>query len=396
MSTSFPEFGLSTWLGEFQDAATERAFRLSNALTSARDLRVALWAWIVLLVIVTVYDLRVRGFIPGEFLLLGLRLGLIGGLLLLIERSRHNPEVAVAGYAVTLLELVGFATLFLPMFYRAEALISSIVATIMMLFAVFVLIPNRVLPAVFVATLAVAGAMICGMLRNFETGTQWVLFVSLVTPAALGYLAARRLHLTQRQQFALLRVSEEANIQLSAEIERRKVLESELKHQAMTDPLTGLFNRRHFEFLFKRERQRAMRLGNPLTLCLVDLDYFKSVNDQHGHEVGDKVLQAAARMFIKQLRQTDITGRIGGEEFVLMLPDTAAGEAHILINRLREALSEEPVKVGTLEVQITATFAVTEVDLDKDTFASALRSADKALYEGKDAGRNCVMLAARA
>ncbi len=396
MSTSHPEFGLSSWRGEFFEKPSEEAFRKHIAYSSARDLRVALWTWAGLLLISCLHDLLTHGVEGLELAVQATRAILICAILLLIRRCLAKPEIAASGQAVTLLELIGFCSLFVTLIARPESITYTYVIIILMIVAVFVVIPNQVIPATAASVFAVTGSLLCAIKLGLSSSTLMGLSLSLATTVGIGYLAARRLHLVQRRQYALLQAAEAVNLQLNAEIERRKVLEDELKQQAMTDPLTGLFNRRHFEFLFKRERQRAMRQRSSLSLCLVDLDYFKNVNDAHGHEVGDKVLQAAARLFVRELRQSDVTGRIGGEEFVLLLPDTCASEAHQIIDRLRLALASKPVRVNKLSIPVTATFAVTAVDVDRDSFASAMRSADRALYQGKDAGRNRVMMAVEA
>ena len=382
MSLSYPGFELSLWRAEFKERSNELAFRRHTASTSINDLRLALWTWVILVLVITAYELQLQMLVAGEFWLLGTRSALLLSLLTLIFLSRRNPAIAMSAYTLTALEMLGFITLFLLLFSRPQAQVSIVMVIMMMLIAIFVVIPNRLLPATAAAAFGIAGTLYCAVLLDAGAATMGVLVLALFTPAAIGFLAARRLHLTQRWQFALLSAAENINEQLLAEIDRRTILEKELKHLAMTDPLTGLYNRRQFEFLFKRERQRAIRLHSKLSLCLVDLDYFKNVNDQHGHEIGDIVLQATAALFVKKMRLTDIIGRLGGEEFILLLPDTTIDEADVLINRLRLALAGEPVKAGELNVQVTATFAVAEVNLEIDNLAHALRAADKALYLG--------------
>ncbi|MFN3580312.1 MAG: GGDEF domain-containing protein [Pseudomonas sp.] len=172
---------------------------------------------------------------------------------------------------------------------------------------------------------------------------------------------------------------------------RREELEVELKLQATTDPLTGLFNRRQYEMLFRREQERVRRHGCELSLCVVDLDHFKQINDQYGHDLGDQVLRQVAKLFVDTLRHSDIVGRFGGEEFILLLPDTALESALLVIGRLREKLQEEVVESEGEQVSLTATFAVTQVTNEDVTIEDVIRRADKALYQGKAAGRNRVM-----
>ncbi len=393
MSAENQEYGLSSWTCEFQDRGREQEFRNSVAEHTASDLRIASWVCIGLIFLVMLFDLQTRGVTESEYLLIAIRSVLVGGLLVLILRSCKNPGIAVQGYFVSVLEVVAFLKMFLLHFVHPESLVYTVVATMLFTIAIFVALPNRLLLAMSVALFGALGTIVCGIVLGASLEIFVALLISLSMPIGFGYLAARRLHLTQRRQFALLSRAKDANSLLSAEIERRKLLEHELKVQAITDPLTGLFNRRHFESLFRREKQRAARLNSKLSLCLVDLDHFKSINDEHGHEIGDKVLQAVSKLFLHQLRETDITGRFGGEEFVLLLPDASITEAQLMVNRLRESLADLQVKFGNSTLQVTATFGVTEVNAKKDNLTSAIRIADKALYAGKDAGRNRVMVA---
>ncbi|OGT70479.1 MAG: hypothetical protein A3H44_04825 [Gammaproteobacteria bacterium RIFCSPLOWO2_02_FULL_57_10] len=394
MASTDEKFGLSQWRGEFVDAELEGDFRQHAAESAAHDLRLALWAWIALLILLSALDFSLLGFISSEFFVIAFRVLLIAGLIALIYRSRKNPQLATSGFAVTALEMVGFLSFFLLYFSHPGTIIYTIVISLLMLIAVFVVIPNRVVPATVVALFASIGTLYCAYLLDAAKVTYMYLLAFLSSSCALGYLAARRQHLTQRRQFALLRETEIINRRLNAEIEQRKLLEKELKQQAITDPLTGLYNRRHFESLFDHELRRAARKKSQLCLCLIDLDYFKRVNDQHGHEAGDRVLQHAAKLFVDSLRKTDVVGRIGGEEFVLLLPDSEIDSARLLIERLRHGLAVEHLQIGDVAIGVTATFAVTRVDPEHDTLLTAMRAADKALYEGKAVGRNCVVIAA--
>ncbi|MES3007656.1 MAG: GGDEF domain-containing protein [Pseudomonadota bacterium] len=387
------EISLSSWWGEFINPAAEQDFRAHTARAAARDLRIALWSWLALLLILIWFDLGLYGFSAGELVIFSVRAVILMGLLALILYSQHRPMLAASGYAVTLLELICFVSFFLVYFFRVGNPIYTIVITLLMQIAVSVVIPNRLLLATLASTFGTAGTLICAWVLNMRGANAIALFMFLTIASLLGYLAARRQQLMQRRQFALLRKTEEINVRLTAEIERRKLLENELKQQAITDPLTGLYNRRHFETLFERERLRALRNKSALCLCLIDLDFFKRINDLYGHEVGDRVLQQAANLFVTHLRQTDFVGRIGGEEFVLLLPDTTPPDARQLIERLRRILAGESVDADEREITVTATFAIARVEPEKDTLVKALRIADKALYEGKSAGRNRVVMA---
>jgi diguanylate cyclase (GGDEF)-like protein len=156
--------------------------------------------------------------------------------------------------------------------------------------------------------------------------------------------------------------------------------------QAHTDPLTGLINRRSLE-----EKVRALsEAGHAYAVAYGDLDNFKQLNDVHGHDAGDQALRLFARVMRDAVRPEDLTARWGGEEFVVVLPDGAIGDAFVVINRLRERL--ERVQAGSHLPRFTASFGVT-VSRPEDTFSLSLELADHALLKAKSAGRNRVVIA---
>lgn len=174
------------------------------------------------------------------------------------------------------------------------------------------------------------------------------------------------------------------------DITKRKEMETHLLRLATTDPLTGLNNRRSFEEIADREFKRAKRYGNPLAALMLDIDWFKQVNDNHGHAAGDDVLKAVARAITDTLRETDLAGRLGGEEFAALLPETEAKGAHEVAERLRHAVAEAAITAGGMQLQVTASIGVAARN-DKDTdLASLLKRADEALYKAKQSGRNRV------
>jgi diguanylate cyclase (GGDEF)-like protein/PAS domain S-box-containing protein len=163
----------------------------------------------------------------------------------------------------------------------------------------------------------------------------------------------------------------------------------QVKSLAVTDSLTGLFNRRHFFELAGREFERSRRYGSSLSLIMWDIDHFKNVNDQFGHLVGDAALQAVAARCRQQLREADLLGRYGGEEFVALLPETNLFSAAQAAERLRSSISNNPILVGDKEVVLSISLGVAEADascLDLETLISRV---DLALYKAKQLGRNC-------
>jgi len=161
-----------------------------------------------------------------------------------------------------------------------------------------------------------------------------------------------------------------------------------LTEVAISDPLTGLHNRRAFQVRLAEEVERTRRSQAPFALLLVDLDHFKQVNDQFGHQAGDQALQAVAAVLHQELRAVDLPARIGGEEFAVLLPNTAEHGALEAAERLRAAIAAQPIPHQHTTLTITASVGVAWCPAHADTGDGLLRVADQALYQAKRAGRN--------
>jgi diguanylate cyclase (GGDEF)-like protein len=174
-------------------------------------------------------------------------------------------------------------------------------------------------------------------------------------------------------------------------IGRVRYLHRQLNRQASTDYLTRVPNRRHFMSMIDRELARSHRYGTPFSLAIVDLDRFKDVNDKYGHQVGDRVLKRFSEVCQSALRDSDTVGRVGGEEFALLLPNTQLNEATEVVERARKAI--ESAEIPTMEnsnIRFTASFGLTAYRSADDDTTSLFRRADDALYEAKSTGRNRV------
>ena len=167
-----------------------------------------------------------------------------------------------------------------------------------------------------------------------------------------------------------------------------KAANAELTRLATTDFLTGVWNRRRFMELGEAEVARVRRSGRSFGMAMMDVDHFKSVNDTHGHDAGDNVLRALAEACVDRLRNVDIVGRMGGEEFALILPETDPQGAMLTVERLREYLSELAIPIDSGTLTVTVSIGVTTVRDPSDTIEGALKRADEALYKAKGSGRN--------
>lgn len=169
--------------------------------------------------------------------------------------------------------------------------------------------------------------------------------------------------------------------------------QEELRRQSMTDPLTGILNRRAVLERLEAEISRAGRENNPLGLVILDLDYFKAVNDTLGHLAGDDVLKEAVVRFRGSLRPYDVLGRVGGEEFLVVLPGTPFRSVRGVAERLRRAISQSPITTHKGPIRVTASLGVT-VWAGGEGLDSFMERADRALYTAKERGRNRVEVSA--
>ncbi|MBB4315515.1 GGDEF domain-containing protein [Roseospira marina] len=209
-----------------------------------------------------------------------------------------------------------------------------------------------------------------------------------------GELHQANRHLTDQAQ-ALKKL----NAALEAEIVERERLTLELERLATVDELTGLAGRRHFMVLAERERARTERFVTCLSVLMLDLDRFKAINDTHGHGVGDAVLRAFGAVLQRELRQIDVAGRLGGEEFAVLLPGANLGHGLEVAERLRAGTAEIGRNSADLHrdsgaeappVPVTVSIGVTTF-MPGDTLDALLKRADTALYAAKRAGRDRVL-----
>jgi two-component system, cell cycle response regulator len=178
------------------------------------------------------------------------------------------------------------------------------------------------------------------------------------------------------------------------------VLHEEAQRLSLTDPLTGLWNFRYFQIQAHREAEVAARGDRPLSLVVIDVDRFKDVNDEHGHQVGDEVLVAIADRLREATRLPDVVARYGGEEFVVLLPGTDTAGAMATAERIRAAVAGAPIRAadpdggaGAIELRVTCSVGVATLGVHGGAVAGLLRAADLAMYAAKRGGRDAVVLA---
>ncbi|CAA7627890.1 Response regulator containing a CheY-like receiver domain and a GGDEF domain [Candidatus Terasakiella magnetica] len=182
-------------------------------------------------------------------------------------------------------------------------------------------------------------------------------------------------------------------IGILTDITERKRMEQQLRVLATTDPLTSALNRRAFFIAAEQEMERALRYGNALSVVMIDLDHFKRINDRYGHATGDAVLKETVETLRQGMRDLDVLGRLGGEEFAILLPETPLTGALELAERLRQAVEAQVISQSETkeEIRLTISQGVAERGWNEAAFDQMLARADTALYRAKEAGRNRVM-----
>jgi len=167
-----------------------------------------------------------------------------------------------------------------------------------------------------------------------------------------------------------------------------------LAHMTKTDQLTGLSNRRHFEEVLEAFYHQARRYNRPLSLIVMDIDFFKAINDTGGHQAGDDLIKVVADEIEDACRKADLPARFGGDEFAVLLPETAAGEAAIVAERIRQQIGGRQISLGALQIHVTISAGITDLNAgEMDSPQSMLALGDRALYTAKETGRNRVVQA---
>lgn len=251
------------------------------------------------------------------------------------------------------------------------------------------------------------GVEICRRLRGGQEANKGYVYVIIVTSltekrsVVAGMEAGADDFLTKPYDPELLRVRVRAGQRIVALHEKLAQKEAELLHQATHDALTGTLNRREVFNRLEAEISRAQRSREPLAAVMVDIDYFKKVNDIYGHKVGDEILCAFTKRLAGALRPSDFLGRYGGEEFLIIAPGACGTPEESLYERLRQSVAGEPMQTSAGMIPITASFGVARVGGDIEVSEWRAKSlnarskelvaeADGALYEAKKNGRNRV------
>ncbi|MAM71774.1 MAG: hypothetical protein CMP91_11605 [Gammaproteobacteria bacterium] len=384
---------LTSFSNEFRDRAMEYRYRVSSRSETVQQLRVSLLVSAVIFALLIVLDYRLVGMNLNFYALVGLRTIAILACLALIVALSRSPKLADRSTLLNIVCFIMVTAMILVIPLRPVTESSQLTAAVILSFAIYLFFPNRIAWVVALNVYLAVGFLLA--LIFWSTVSSSMIFgaaMVLLFQNAVGLVILRRLSALQRRQFALLAMERQTNKLMQQEIESRKDLEAQLRQQAQKDHLTGLNNRRWFLELAEQELRHCRRRQEPLSLCMVDLDHFKTVNDRFGHAVGDRVLVQIAGLCQEVLRDSDIIGRYGGEEFVLALPGTDANAAFEVAERLRLRILHFTFLELPEPLQLSITAGIAEVTAEDEDPGSALERADLALYAGKARGRNTVIL----
>ena len=241
------------------------------------------------------------------------------------------------------------------------------------------------------------GLRLCSQLRSFEQ-TRQVPILIVVDPEddvrlmrALDMGVNDYLHRPIDKMELQARVNTQIKRKRYTDRLRNNVTRS--MELAVTDPLTGLYNRRHMDSQLNIHVNNAASRGKPVSVLLIDVDFFKPINDTHGHDVGDRVLQELALRLKGQVRAIDLCCRLGGEEFLVILPETDIHVAFTIAERLRRTIGTKPFNAGAKSgpLAITASLGVAGYEYVEDSAETIIKRADEALYKAKRSGRNRVV-----
>jgi diguanylate cyclase (GGDEF)-like protein len=379
-------------LAEFVDPATEAAYREYMRETRVRDIRLAIVvsALFFMLFAFTDYLAVAKG---GDFLpLLMARLGVaLYGLILAHLAGRYWRQL-LNGVIPTLV-IVGAMGVFLAVtpLLPFEAGWHGMGMMIMLL-GIYTFIPNRFLLASLVAVVSSILFLIL-VTSNFFVAREFLAtYVALVVAInVLGAFASHRNSRLQHEEYRNAAILQEANVRLQQEVEERQRLEAELRDRIDRDPLTSLASRRRF-FELAPALLKAAEAGRPLAVLLLDVDYFRQINGTYGQVRGDEVLQSIANVCRAHAREQDLLARIGGEEFVLLLPDTEPAAAKALAESLCVEIHRTPLIMPDSALFFTVSIGVSAWR-QGDSLNMLLYRVDNALSTAKYKGRNRVAVA---
>ncbi|HNA28814.1 MAG TPA: diguanylate cyclase [Thiobacillaceae bacterium] len=388
MEEEVGDYRISRWTAEFAAPGVEREFRAATHEAVVHDTRVAITIAALFYLAFAVTDyLAVGAGQSYEMIFLTRLVICAAGIVVAIGAGRFWRPL-LDGLTPTVVEslaLAGFLSITLLRPYESGWHGMSLMV---MLLGLYVFIPNRFLLATLVAVTSTL-VFVWLLVQHFQPPANYILTLSLLLAAInmFGILTAHRISRLKREEYRDATTLRLANTRLSREIETRQRLEAELRELALRDHLTGISNRRHFFDLADQAFARARETGEPLALLIVDIDYFKQINDTYGHVHGDEVLKVLVQVCRAALGDVEMLARLGGEEFVMLLPNTDLNAATTRAERLRAEVQRTPVRFHETSLYFTISLGVAQWQ-PEESLLILMRRADEALYAAKYNGRN--------
>lgn len=378
--------------GQFRDEDLESAFRTSVLPRVQQNSRLALIGAAILVGLFGVSDYLFLGLSRPFYLLLGMRVVVISGCLFL-GRLLHSSTALLTRpwlYSAAPILIATGTILIIPL--RPHTVSTQLTAVGMVVTAFYLVIPNvtwgMLASSLYMTVGFLLGAWYWAAMPAVGVITSSIL---LIVANVVGCVVAVRRARMQREQFVLLQEEQRSKQRLMEEVARREALEKRLRTIAQTDELTGLSTRRHFMESAQAAFVAARHQEHPFSLCMIDIDNFKMINDRWGHDSGDRVLREVADACRQTLRGGEPIGRFGGEEFVAALPAANLSDARRIAERLRERVADLQFDGDLAALRVTMTIGLSEVHPQEAELEPALKRADAALYQGKRSGRDIVL-----
>jgi len=240
------------------------------------------------------------------------------------------------------------------------------------------------------------GVSICKEIRNNpdKPFIYKILLTSRDSTDDLVYALDNGAHNFQSKPFKPIEIRSHIKVghRLVESDDKMKEYAQMMQQLATVDPLTNAFNRRYFMDHAEMEFKRSLRYLRPFSIVMIDLDHFKKINDTYGHAAGDEVLKSVTQLFIEALRNSDILGRIGGEEFAIILPETNEIKAMEVAERIRAGVNDLTINYNDIKIHVSVSMGVSSIKNNSESLDELLKKADKALYSAKDCGRNVCKL----
>lgn len=374
---------------EFADLVTESHFRHWSHKGTVTQTRLTLLIALSLLVVYSISDYFMQHSDNGFIYSLAIRTFIfIGGLITIAVISITQSPVLFDRIIFTFQALASGLLLFIFTVLKTDILAASL-AVVLVAISMYLLMPNR-LVAANLLSLSLSAVFFALAVTIYDLGELLLLQLAMIILGVnlIGAIFCGRFHLIKRKEFLELMRERSAREALQEEIAKRLKLEKKLLHQTRTDELTGATNRRYFMQLGEEEINRSQRYGRPMSLLMLDLDHFKQINDQYGHSVGDEALKRFSQLCRSTLRKPDIFGRLGGEEFAIIIPEESLKGAMRTAERLRLRAEED---FATTSYKLTVSIGVTELGAQDSCIGDLLKRADNMMYKAKNNGRNRVI-----